>query len=279
MSQPEETKTTPEYTTEPVERVRKVFVRDLSLQQKVHTVFCVARKSRHVARSGKAFLALSLVDKTGEIPGRIFDNVETADAAFQESDYLLLRGTVINFRGKPQLVVEQLERLAAEPIDASEFIPPTPPAIAEKPAPTPKNKNPKASKTSRPPLASPHLSQALEMLCSALETFIQEKIELHLANATTAAATTPLAHKPPMAPKAESKTENKTEAKTETPGRGLPKAFAFKPFNLLTAEESASAPPAEPLPSEPPPAEPPPAEPPPSAPVSALSPEMPEDKP
>jgi RecG-like helicase len=244
VSQTEETKTNPEPPAEQVERVRKVYVRDLSLQQKVHTVFRVAKKSRHLARSGKAFLALSLVDKTGEIPGRIFDNVETADAAFEENDYLLLKGNVIHFRGKLQLVIEQLERLAPEPMDASEFRPPPPPAAPEKPSAAPKQKPPKAKASKNPNAVAPNIAQALEMLCSALETFIQEKIEQHLANLPSAS---PPPNKPPPPQKA-------AEHKTETsPGRTLPKEFAFKPFDLLTAEEEASQKPSEeasPAPSE-----------------------------
>ena len=251
MSPTEEIKTNSESTAEQVERVRKVFVRDLSLQQKVHTVFRVAKKSRHVARSGKAFLALSLVDKTGEIPGRIFDNVETAEAAFEENDYLLLKGTVIHFRGKLQLVVEQLERLAPEPMNAEEFKPPqppAPPAAAEKPAA--KNKPPKPPKPGKVHAApSSSLAQALEMLGSALEALIQEKIAQHLANVpSSAAASSPSADKThlpqraePPSQKAELQTEPKAESKSETsPARGLPKEFAFKPFDVLTAEENAS---------------------------------------
>ena|GEM_PF-2941334 len=269
MSQTEEANTSPQPTAAQVERVRKVFVRDLSLQQKVHTVFRVAKKSRHVARSGKAFLALSLVDKTGEIPGRIFDNVETADIAFEEKDYLLLKGTVIHFRGKPQLVIEQLERLAPEPMEVGEFTPPEPPpAAAEKPAP--KNKQPKApktGKTTQAPAAS-NIAQALEMLGLAIEAFIQEKMNQHLAHLP---ATMPPNNKPSAPVKTESsalktessslkttessslktepssqKTEPAPEPKTDTsPGRGLPKEFAFKPFELLTAEENTSLAPSE----------------------------------
>ena len=246
MSQTEATITS-EPTTKQVERVHKVYVRDLSLQQKIHTVFRVAKKFRHVARSGKAFLALSLVDKTGEIPGRIFDNVETADAAFEENDYLLLKGTVIHFRGKQQVVVEQLERLAPEPMDVGEFTPPTPPDAEEKPTPASKSKPPKAPKTPKAskahPAPSPNVAQALEMLASAIEALIQEKIDQQLAHLPVAMPSAmPSAHKP-LAP---SKAETKTEPKTETsPGRGLPKEFAFKPFDVLTSEENASQAPSE----------------------------------
>jgi len=254
VSQTEEAKTNPESTTEQVERVRKVFVRDLSLQQKVHTVFRVAKKSRHLARSGKAFLALSLVDKTGEIPGRIFDNVEIAEAAFEENDYLLLKGTVIHFRGKLQLVIEQLERLSPEPMDESEFTLPPPPAVAEKNALPPKNKPQKNKTGKNQNAAALSLFQALDMLYCAIETFIQERIEQRIASLSASASSALSAHSPSSSPSAPSfgkplpppKTESKPEPKTETlPARGLPKEFAFKPFDVLTSEENTSPTPSE----------------------------------
>jgi 3'-5' exoribonuclease len=106
------------------ETVRKIFTKDLREKERVHTVFRVFKKSRVTARSGKSFLALSLGDRTGEIDGRVFDNVESAEAAFQADDYLLVRGEVIRFQGRLQLKVDTLERLDPGPIDAKEFEPP-----------------------------------------------------------------------------------------------------------------------------------------------------------
>lgn len=109
---------------EKVELVRKVYVRDLKDKDRVHTVFLVTQKQRHLARSGKAFLAVSLADKTGELEARVFDQVEKLGPRFAPGDYLLARGHITTFRGKPQLVLEELERLDPEPIDKAEFTPP-----------------------------------------------------------------------------------------------------------------------------------------------------------
>lgn len=110
--------------SEGVETVRKVYVRDLREKQQVQTVFRVGGKKRHTARSGKTFLALELADRTGVVGARIFDNVDAAEAAFNDGDYVLLQGEVISFQGKPQVVISRLERLDPEPIDPAEFTPP-----------------------------------------------------------------------------------------------------------------------------------------------------------
>jgi 3'-5' exoribonuclease len=125
---------TDESTAPAEETVRKVYVRDLREKQPVFTVFRVTRKTRHTGRNGKSFLVLSLGDRTGEVDGRVFERVEALENSFQLDDYVLVKGQVVSFHGKPQVIAESLERLDPEPIDASEFAVPVPP-IPEAPPP------------------------------------------------------------------------------------------------------------------------------------------------
>jgi len=111
------------------EVVRKVYVRDLRDKQPVHTVFKVTRKARTTARSGKVFLVVSLGDRTGEVDARVFDQVDAIEPTFQAGDLVLVRGHVTQFQGKPQVLLEQVDRLDPDPIDPAEFeVPPAPPA-------------------------------------------------------------------------------------------------------------------------------------------------------
>ncbi|WP_338867116.1 3'-5' exoribonuclease YhaM family protein [Myxococcus stipitatus] len=124
-----------------VETVRKVYAADLREKDRVNTVFRVTKKEKVTARSGKVFLAMSLADKSGEVDARVFDKVDALEPAFQSGDYVLLTGSVIQFHGRTQIVVETVERLDPEPLDPKEFEPPPAPppeakAAAEaKPAP------------------------------------------------------------------------------------------------------------------------------------------------
>ena len=107
-----------------LEKVRKVYVRDLEERERVHTVFLVSRKARNVGRTGKNYLSLLLSDKTGDIDARIFDGIEQVESLFAAGDYVLVQGEVITFHGKPQILVSNLERLDPEPIDRKEFASP-----------------------------------------------------------------------------------------------------------------------------------------------------------
>lgn len=120
----EPTETSPASPPTPVEMVRKVYARDLKAQDRVHTVFRVARKEKNQSRAGKAYLVVSLADKSGELDARVFDKVDALDAAFAAGDYVLVQGAVGTFHGHLQLLVEQAERLDPGPIDPREFTPP-----------------------------------------------------------------------------------------------------------------------------------------------------------
>lgn len=130
------------------EVVRKVYVRDLRDKQPVHTVFKVTRKTRATARSGKTFLVVGLGDRTGEVDARVFERVEALEPAFDAGDLVLVRGHVTQFQGKPQVLLESVDRLDPEPIDPTEFQVPAPP-----PTPTPTAAPPPA--TASQPRAAP----------------------------------------------------------------------------------------------------------------------------
>ncbi len=120
--------------SEQVETIQKVYVRDLSEKQSLHTVFKVTRKAKQTGRSGKPYLVLTLGDRTGVVDARVFDDVERFDPNFAEGDFVLLKGEVITWQKRPQVVIQEMERLDPEPIDASEFeVPPMAEPIAAAP--------------------------------------------------------------------------------------------------------------------------------------------------
>ena len=139
-----------------VETVAKVYVRDLRDKQQIHTVFKVTKKARQTGRSGKAFLVVALGDRTGEVDARVFDNVDAIERSFIEGDLVLVKGNVITWQKRPQVVVEQLERLDPEPIDPTEFQVPVrperrePPAVSAPPAEAARAPGPAAATAAAP---------------------------------------------------------------------------------------------------------------------------------
>jgi 3'-5' exoribonuclease len=90
-------------------------IADLVEDRTVDGVFAVARKRRLTTRSGKPYLALELVDASGRIEGRIWDDVELLDRRFEEGDAIRVLGRVERFDGRLQLQVRAVEPSEADP--------------------------------------------------------------------------------------------------------------------------------------------------------------------
>jgi 3'-5' exoribonuclease len=116
--------------------MEKTWVKDVKEGERVKGIFAVARKAVPTAKSGKTYLAATLVDRTGEIEARSFDKVEELAAVFEERDLVEVEGLVGTFQGKPQLRIEVVTKVdpAAAGIDAAEFtwVPPPDPRKPEK---------------------------------------------------------------------------------------------------------------------------------------------------
>jgi 3'-5' exoribonuclease len=90
-------------------------IADLVEDRTVDAVFAVARKRRLTTRAGKPYLAVELVDPSGRIEGRIWDDVELLDRRFDEGDAVRVLGRVERFDGRLQLQVRTVEPAEADP--------------------------------------------------------------------------------------------------------------------------------------------------------------------
>ncbi len=95
-------------------------IAELTEDRVVEQVFAVARKQRLRTRSGASYLALELVDPSGRIDARIWEDVELLDRRFDVGDAVRVLGRVERFRDRLQLEVRAVER--AE-VDAGTLVP------------------------------------------------------------------------------------------------------------------------------------------------------------
>ena len=92
-------------------------IADLVEDRTVDGVFAVARKRRLTTRNGKPYLALELVDASGRIEGRIWDDVDLLDRRFDEGDAVRVLARVERFDGRLQLQVRTVEPSEADPAE------------------------------------------------------------------------------------------------------------------------------------------------------------------
>jgi 3'-5' exoribonuclease len=96
-------------------------IAQLEENRTVEGVYAVAKKERLRTRNGAAYLALELVDPSGRIAARVWNDVELLDARFAEGDAVRVLGRVERFRDKLQLDVRTLE--PAQDVDPSSMAP------------------------------------------------------------------------------------------------------------------------------------------------------------
>ena len=87
-------------------------IAQLAEERVVEGTYAVARKQRLRTRNGSSYLALELVDPSGRIEARVWNDVDLLDARFAEGDAVRVLGRVEKFRDKLQLEVRSLEPAA-----------------------------------------------------------------------------------------------------------------------------------------------------------------------
>ena len=97
-------------------------VASLRAGTEVDGVFACARKDRLTARSGSAYLALELRDRTGSIPARAFRDADFLAGRFDRGDLVRVKGKVDRFRDELQVEVRSVARVE-EGLDPTAFLP------------------------------------------------------------------------------------------------------------------------------------------------------------
>jgi 3'-5' exoribonuclease len=96
-------------------------IAELAEDRVVEGVYAVARKRRLRTKSGSAYLALELVDPSGRIEGRVWNDVDLLDGRFGEGDAVRVLGRVERYRDRLQLDVRSIE--SAPEADPAGFAP------------------------------------------------------------------------------------------------------------------------------------------------------------
>jgi 3'-5' exoribonuclease len=106
----------------------KVYLADLRLGEPVETALMVVEK-RLVPFRDQAkghYLVVALVDRTGQIEGRAWDNAAELAKACEPGDVVWVTGVVEEYRENRQLRVGSLRRLEAAEVELADFLAVTP---------------------------------------------------------------------------------------------------------------------------------------------------------
>ncbi|HKD92857.1 MAG TPA: OB-fold nucleic acid binding domain-containing protein, partial [Terriglobales bacterium] len=91
----------------------------------ITTSFVVASKQVRPRKTGELYLQLTFADRTGHLDAKMWDNVADHVDAFEQDDFVKVKGLLNRFNGKFQFTVHKLRRLQDAEIDFTDYLPKT----------------------------------------------------------------------------------------------------------------------------------------------------------
>ena len=87
--------------------------------------FVVTTKQVKPKKSGEPYLALTLADRCGQIEAKMWDNVADALDAFEQEDFLKVKGLLNRYKNRFQITIHKLRRMSDSEVDFSDYLPKT----------------------------------------------------------------------------------------------------------------------------------------------------------
>ncbi|MGO9088754.1 MAG: 3'-5' exoribonuclease YhaM family protein [Candidatus Sulfotelmatobacter sp.] len=113
--------------------MKEFFISECSQQENktITSSFVVASKQVKAKKNGEPYLALTLADRTGQIEAKMWDNVEEFILAFEQDDFLKIKGLINKYKNRFQLTIHKLRRMEEAEIDFTDYLPKTTKDIGE----------------------------------------------------------------------------------------------------------------------------------------------------
>src|SRR6202047_2553133 len=87
--------------------------------------FVVVSKQIKPKKSGEPYLALTVGDRSGQLDAKMWDNVEEVLNAFEQDDFLKIKGLVNKYKNRFQLTIHKLRKLGDSEIEFADYLPKT----------------------------------------------------------------------------------------------------------------------------------------------------------
>ena len=107
--------------------MKEFYIRDAAQQENkvVTTSFIVSNKQIKSKKSGEPYLDLTLMDRTGTIQAKMWDNVEECAEAFDQDDVVKIKGLINKYNQRWQLTIHKIRKMDEAEIDFSDYLPKT----------------------------------------------------------------------------------------------------------------------------------------------------------
>jgi 3'-5' exoribonuclease len=110
---------------------KHIFVTDLKEGDRFTELFLIKNVKLGETRAGKPYLVLSVMDKSGDVSGPVWDNVPAMQKICVVGEVVELTGTVQSYRDMVQLRIDSIKQIPQAGIDLTHFYPASPRSIGE----------------------------------------------------------------------------------------------------------------------------------------------------
>ena len=91
----------------------------------VTSTFVVVTKQIKPKKTGEPYLALTLGDRSGQLEAKMWDNVDEVLDAFEQDDFLKVKGLINKYKQRFQLTIHKLRKLGESEIEFADYLPKT----------------------------------------------------------------------------------------------------------------------------------------------------------
>jgi 3'-5' exoribonuclease len=103
--------------------MKTIYASDIRDSQLVDSFFLVAAKNHGVTKGGNSYLVLKLLDRSGEIEGRVWERADDLGRGFDKNDFVRVRGQALLYQGKVQVRIQDVMRVDGNQVAAEDFLP------------------------------------------------------------------------------------------------------------------------------------------------------------
>jgi 3'-5' exoribonuclease len=110
-----------------MDRMKEFYISDCTRHENkiITSNFVVVSKQIKPKKTGEPYLALTLGDRSGQLEAKMWDNVEEVLNAFEQDDFLKIKGLVNKYKNRFQLTIHKLRKLGESEIEFSDYLPKT----------------------------------------------------------------------------------------------------------------------------------------------------------
>lgn len=103
--------------------MKKIFIKDIKEKDRIEDIFLVTKKEMGMSKTGKPYLNMKLMDKTGEMEARVWDDAEDLSRKFERNNFVKVKGNALAYQGGLQLNIADVTKIDEDKAAIRDFLP------------------------------------------------------------------------------------------------------------------------------------------------------------